>query len=36
MDDLRSKLFFEPKNGYDLIGTDERIDSDLWQPQTKS
>ncbi len=26
MDELRSKLFYEQKNGYDLIGTDERID----------
>ena len=30
MDDLRSKLFFEPKNGYDLIGTDERIDAEKY------
>ena len=25
MEDLRSKLFYEQKNGYDLIGTEERI-----------
>lgn len=25
MDDLRSKLFYEQKNGYDLIGTEERL-----------
>ena len=25
MDELRSKLFYEQKNGYDLIGTEERI-----------
>ncbi len=25
MDELREKLFYEQKNGYDLIGTDERI-----------
>ena len=25
MDDLREKLFYEQKNGYDLIDTDERI-----------
>ena len=25
MDELRSKLFYEQKNGYDLIDTDERI-----------
>ena len=25
MDELRNKLFYEQKNGYDLIGTDERI-----------
>ena len=25
MEDLRSKLFHEPKNGYDLISTEERI-----------
>ena len=25
MSELREKLFFEQKNGYDLIGTDERI-----------
>ena len=25
MDDLRNSLFYEQKNGYDLIGTDERI-----------
>ena len=25
MDDLRSKLFYEQKNGYDLIDTTERI-----------
>jgi hypothetical protein len=27
MDDLRSKLFYEQKNGYDLIDTGERIDA---------
>ena len=25
MDELRSKLFYEQKNGYDLIDTDERL-----------
>ena len=25
MDEMRSKLFYEQKNGYDLIGTEERI-----------
>lgn len=25
MDELRSKLFYEQKNGYDLIDTDESI-----------
>ena len=25
MDELRSKLFYEQKNGYDLIGTEERL-----------
>lgn len=25
MDELRNKLFYQQKNGYDLIGTDERI-----------
>ena len=25
MDELREKLFYEQKNGYDLIGTDERV-----------
>ena len=25
MDDLRSKLFYEQKNGYDLIDTEERL-----------
>ena len=25
MDELRSKLFYEQKNGYDLIGVDERV-----------
>ena len=25
MEDLRSKLFYEQKNGYDLIGTEERV-----------
>ena len=25
MDELRSKLFYDQKNGYDLIGTDERL-----------
>ena len=25
MDELRKKLFYEQKNGYDLIETDERI-----------
>jgi hypothetical protein len=25
MDELRTKLFYEQKNGYDLIGTEERL-----------
>ena len=25
MDELRDRLFYDQKNGYDLIGTDERI-----------
>lgn len=25
MSDIREKLFYEQKNGYDLIGTDERL-----------
>ncbi len=25
MDELRNNLFYEQKNGYDLIGTEERI-----------
>ena len=30
MDDLRSKLFYEQKNGYDLIDTAERIDAEKY------
>ena len=30
MDDLRSKLFYEQKNGYDLIDTGERIDAEKY------
>ena len=30
MDDLREKLFYEQKNGYDLIDTDERIDCEYY------
>ena len=25
MDEIKKELFYEQKNGYDLIGTDERI-----------
>ena len=30
MDELRSRLFYEQKNGYDLIGTEERIDAEKY------
>ena len=30
MDELRAKLFYEPKNGYDLIDTAERIDAEKY------